>query len=184
MSTSTTPATDHTLVRWAQTEVARGRPLRTLYPASFLREGSVQDQVWVRNWADVGEQQRLLDELPHAFTVFGTELVLSCTEWGAVTDGLVAIRSPMLIDAFCAIFDQAWRAGLPVAHGIVRDAGNDRLLTMLAAGLKDEAIARYLGISLRTVRRRVSLLMEDLGAQTRFQLGSAAQRRGLLRPDS
>jgi DNA-binding NarL/FixJ family response regulator len=35
-------------------------------------------------------------------------------------------------------------------------------------------------MSLRTVRRRVSLLMEEYGAQTRFQLGIAAERRGLV----
>ncbi len=180
MSTTTTPAMDNTLVRWAQGQIARGRPLRTLYPASLVSSGNMHDEVWLRNWADVGEQQRMLDDVPHAFTVFGDELVLTCTQWGAITDDLVAIRSPMLIQAFSSIFDASWRAGLPVPHSIVRDVGNDRLVAMLAAGHKDEAIARYLGVSLRTVRRRVSLLMEEYGAQTRFQLGIAAQRRGLV----
>ena len=69
-------------------------------------------------------------------------------------------------------------------HSSYEAALGDRMLAMLAAGLKDEAIARYLGVSLRTVRRRVATLMEELGAHTRFQLGSAAERRGLLRPDS
>jgi DNA-binding CsgD family transcriptional regulator len=121
--------------------------------------------------------------VPHAYTVFGEELVLACTEWGVVTDDLVAIRSPLLVQALIAIFDAAWRVGLPVPHSS-RDAGlDDRLLAMLAAGLKDEAIARNLRISLRTVRRRVAALMESVGAQTRFQLGSAAERRGLLTAD-
>ena len=43
-----------------------------------------------------------------------------------------------------------------------------------------EAIARYLGWGVRTVRRRVAGLMDALGADTRFQLGVAAQQRGLL----
>jgi DNA-binding CsgD family transcriptional regulator len=180
MSTTTRPATDNALVRWAQGQVARGRSLRTLYPATLVGSGSMHDQVWLRNWADVGEQQRMLDDVPHPFTVFGDELVLTCTQWGEITDDLVAIRSPMLIAAFCAIFDSSWREGLPVPHSIVRDVGNERLIAMLAAGHKDEAIARYLGMSLRTVRRRVSLLMEEYGAQTRFQLGIAAERRGLV----
>jgi DNA-binding CsgD family transcriptional regulator len=179
-STSTTPARDEALVRWAQGQVARGRVLHTLYPTSFLRDGNVEEQVWIRHWADVGEQQRLLPEVPHAFTVFGDELVLSCSQWGVVTEDLVAIRSPLLIQSFAATFDDAWQRGLPVPHTTFDDEGNDRLLTMLASGLKDEAIARYLGVSLRTVRRRVAMLMEDLGAHTRFQLGSAAERRGLL----
>jgi DNA-binding CsgD family transcriptional regulator len=179
-SISTAPGRDEALVRWSQGQVARGRVLHTLYPTSFLAGGNVEDQVWIRHWADVGEQQRLLPEVPHAFIVFGDELVLSCSEWGVVTEDMVAIRSPMLIQSFGAIFDDAWQRGLPVPHTTFDDEGNDRLLTMLASGLKDEAIARYLGISLRTVRRRVAMLMEDLGAHTRFQLGSAAERRGLL----
>ena len=44
----------------------------------------------------------------------------------------------------------------------------------------EDPIARYLGWGLRTVRRRVAKLMDDLGAETRFQLGVAAQSRGLL----
>ena len=179
-TTATAPARDEPLVRWMQGQVARGRVLHTLYPTSFLRDGQVEDLVWIRHWADVGEHQRLLQEVPHAFTVFGDELVLSCSEWGVVTEDVVAIRSPMLIQSFTSIFDDAWQRGLPVPHTTFDDEGNDRLLTMLASGLKDEAIARYLGVSLRTVRRRVAMLMEDLGAHTRFQLGSAAERRGLL----
>jgi DNA-binding NarL/FixJ family response regulator len=47
-------------------------------------------------------------------------------------------------------------------------------------GAKDETIARQLGVSLRTVRRRVAELMDELGASTRFQAGMEAVRRGLL----
>jgi DNA-binding CsgD family transcriptional regulator len=179
-STGTIPARDEPLVRWAQAQVAQGRELRTIYPSSFLLEDNVPGRSWVHEWADVGEQQRVLEEVPHAFTVFGDELVLACTEWGVVTDDLVAVRSPLLVRAFSALFDDAWRLGLPVPQTTYDDVAADRLLTMLASGLKDEAIARYLGVSLRTVRRRVAALMEELGAQTRFQLGSAAERRGLL----
>jgi DNA-binding NarL/FixJ family response regulator len=39
-------------------------------------------------------------------------------------------------------------------------------------------IARQLGVSERTVRRRVSDLAEILGAGSRFQIGAQAVRRG------
>ena len=54
------------------------------------------------------------------------------------------------------------------------------LLRQLAAGAEDEQIARTLGLSLRTVRRRISQLMIELGADTRFQAGAEAARRGWL----
>jgi DNA-binding CsgD family transcriptional regulator len=70
----------------------------------------------------------------------------------------------------------------PDASGVPRgpDSGTGELLTLLTAGMTDDAIARRLGVSARTVQRRVSELMENLGARTRFQAGAQAVRRGLL----
>ena len=73
--------------------------------------------------------------------------------------------------------DRVVERGTP---GLEQDV-ETRLLTLLGTGFKDEAIARYLGIGVRTVRRRVAALMEEHGVHTRFQLGAVAERRGLLR---
>ena len=54
------------------------------------------------------------------------------------------------------------------------------LLQLLAAGQKDEQIARALGMSLRTVRRRVADLMTELGSDSRFAAGVEAARRGWI----
>jgi DNA-binding NarL/FixJ family response regulator len=54
------------------------------------------------------------------------------------------------------------------------------VLELMMLGAKDESIARQLGVSLRTVRRRIADLMDELGAATRFQAGMEAARRGLL----
>ena len=54
------------------------------------------------------------------------------------------------------------------------------LLRQLASGAQDEQIARTLGISLRTVRRRVADLLIELGVDSRFQAGVEAVRRGWL----
>ena len=54
------------------------------------------------------------------------------------------------------------------------------LLQQLAAGAQDEQIARRLGVSLRTVRRRVADLMSELGAESRFQAGVEASKRGWI----
>ena len=53
-----------------------------------------------------------------------------------------------------------------------------RILTLLLAGLTDQAIGGQLGMSLRTVQRRVSGLMDRAAVVTRFQLGHEAARRG------
>ncbi len=54
------------------------------------------------------------------------------------------------------------------------------LLTMLRAGLKDQAIARQLGLSTRTATRRIAALMARLDATTRFQAGVEACARGWI----
>ena len=65
------------------------------------------------------------------------------------------------------------------AHRGRRGSERTFLLRQLPSGAKDEQIARTMGLSLRTVRRRVADLMIELGADTRFQAGAEAVRRGV-----
>jgi DNA-binding NarL/FixJ family response regulator len=46
--------------------------------------------------------------------------------------------------------------------------------------MKDEAVARALGISIRTVRRMINILSDRLDAPSRFTLGARAHERGLI----
>ncbi|MFC6678324.1 response regulator transcription factor [Nonomuraea ferruginea] len=55
-----------------------------------------------------------------------------------------------------------------------------QVVRLAAQGLSDEAIARHLGVSVRTVRTRFAEAMTELGAQSRFQAGVEAARRGWL----
>nr|WP_256332725.1 hypothetical protein [Streptomyces sp. 2131.1] len=66
-----------------------------------------------------------------------------------------------------------------VTNGQVTDEDRE-LRTMLSSGLKDEAMARRLEIHVHTVRRRISRLMRELKAETRFQAGVQAAMRGWL----
>lgn len=50
------------------------------------------------------------------------------------------------------------------------------LLRHLAGGLSDQAIGRRMGMSRRTVQRRVRSLMDYFGVRTRFQLGMRAAK--------
>ncbi|HEY3954524.1 MAG TPA: LuxR C-terminal-related transcriptional regulator [Streptosporangiaceae bacterium] len=67
-------------------------------------------------------------------------------------------------------------AGCAADHRKVQRA----ILQLLADGGKDEAIARSLGISVRTCRRHIAEIMVKLGAASRFQAGARAARLGLL----
>jgi len=173
------PGLDEDGARLRRAALAVGREQRAIYAIEALEDPV--GRRWVRSMADAGEQQRVSASPPSEFAVFGADVVLAMAEWGSAESDHIVIRNPMLIAAFTTMFDFAWDLSHPMP-GARRDISQDRqLLILLASGVKDEAIARYLGWGLRTVRRRVAKLMDDLGAQTRFQLGAAAQSRGLLK---
>ncbi|MCX5339487.1 helix-turn-helix transcriptional regulator [Streptomyces atratus] len=100
----------------------------------------------------------------------------------------IAVQRSALLDGLIGVFESYWQMAVPLPAGDepmgdVGAAPTDdarQLLTYLSGGLTDEFIARELGVSERTVARRIARLQEVLGAQTRFQLGVQASRRGWL----
>jgi DNA-binding CsgD family transcriptional regulator len=167
------------LIANTQAAIRAGLEQRAVYDETVLQ--NAQGRSWVAEWAEVGERQRVLAGVPSEFAVYGERAVVAPGVWGDPEADYVVVRDPMLVQVFCSLFDRMWDHAAPVTTGRVGDEAEDEyLLSLLSRGLKDEAIARYLGWSLRTVRRRVARLMVDLGARTRFQLGAEAVRAGRL----
>ncbi|WP_238431306.1 helix-turn-helix domain-containing protein [Streptomyces cavernae] len=93
----------------------------------------------------------------------------------------VVVWHSAVADALQKLFEMAWQQATPLGQPADDDElpeSERTLIRLLAAGMKDEAVARHLGVSLRTLRRRVSELQERLGAASRFQLGVRAAQRG------
>ncbi|PLS75386.1 MAG: hypothetical protein CYG61_07480 [Actinobacteria bacterium] len=107
-------------------------------------------------------------------------------------DEWLLVRSPPLLGALTTVFETVWDQALPLPFGggeatttqtTELSEDDQRVLVLLAAGLRDKGIARQLGVGIRTVERRVNKIMEVLGAQTRFQAALLASRRGWLSED-
>jgi DNA-binding CsgD family transcriptional regulator len=96
----------------------------------------------------------------------------------------IVVRDPTLLTALRALFEIYWERAVPISVRPGSASTDDELLPLLVAGLTDPEIAAKLGWSHRTVRRRVRDMMTRLDAQTRFQAGYAAARRGWLGHDS
>jgi sugar-specific transcriptional regulator TrmB len=151
----------------------RGITYRTVYERSSLdAPGRLEE---IRRGVEEGEEARVLPQLP-------MKLVLVDRVWAVVpvaagaADHALVIRSSALLDGLVTLFEQQWQRAIPLfAEACGEDETGD-LLTMLLTGMTDETIARRLGIGLRTVQRRVRALMDDLGADTRFQAGYQAAR--------
>lgn len=100
------------------------------------------------------------------------------------TASALVIGDALLGNALVPLFETVWERATPLG-GSGSSCGSlptaqKELLGLLAAGLKDEAIARRLGVHVHTARRRISRLLETLGAETRFQAGAQATLRGWL----
>lgn len=93
-------------------------------------------------------------------------------------EGLL-VRGSLLVGALIRLFEQQWNLAVPVGQGAAElDQADRRLLALLSVGLTDEAMARHIGLSRRTVQRRLAELSKSVGAESRFQLGVEASRRG------
>ncbi|WP_371096862.1 TrmB family transcriptional regulator [Streptomyces sanglieri] len=93
----------------------------------------------------------------------------------------LVIGDALLRNALVPLFETVWERATPLGgSGGPLPEPQKELLGLLAAGLKDEAIARRLGVHVHTARRRISVLLDSLGAQTRFQAGAQATLRGWL----
>ena len=154
---------------------AQGQRQRTIYGEHLFAVPEVVGRI--DGLAAAGQQQRGSTELEHEFAVFGEEAVVTPSVWGDPGSSYLVVRHPVLIAAFTAWFELTWQVCAPRADSAPLD---ERLVTLLARGYKDEAIARQLGVSLRTVRRRVASLMDHYGVGTRFQLGAELVREGVL----
>lgn len=88
----------------------------------------------------------------------------------------------LLRQAVLPLFESLWGRATPVgnADGPLTPPQRE-LLGLLASGLKDESIARRLGVHVHTARRRITHLLGELDADTRFQAGVQAASRGWLR---
>ena len=155
-----------------------GRRSRAIYPVHALRD----DPGALAARAAVGEQIRVLPELSTRLLVIGDSHAVLPEPLGYADAPLAVVRQRGVVEAMTQWFELLWERAVapPLESEEPRVDLRRFLLQQLADGAHDEQIARKLGISLRTVRRRVADLMSELGADSRFQAGVEAARRGWI----
>jgi hypothetical protein len=104
----------------------------------------------------------------------GAVAILACDSDGQPTT--VVVAQPVLAGVVQSFFDSLWTNAVPVPHvlrmqSVLGGRVKQEILRRLADGDKDEAIARGLGISLRTCRRYIAEIIAAAGAVSRFQAG-------------
>lgn len=149
----------------------------------------------IQNSIAEGEEVRIIRNLPMKMKLVDEDAaMLPLTPSGA--SGVVLIKAPIVVKALRHYFELLWARAAPVASSAAAAGASVspmpgqlnapselqlQLVEMMALGLKDESIANRTGMSLRTVRRHISTIMEMLSAETRFAAGVLAAKHGWIK---
>ncbi|MFC7617416.1 LuxR C-terminal-related transcriptional regulator [Actinokineospora soli] len=163
----------------AETALRRGATVRHIWSAAVADHPQAAEYAaWLSaRWAP----PRVVDQVPvRATLVDGATAVLADTQ----RTGLV--RATATLNTLTHMADRLWASARPVPARPCRgragspDSRNQVVLRLLADGLTDDAIARRVGVSVRTIRNDVADAMTRLQARSRFQAGVRAVQLGLI----
>lgn len=159
--------------------LARGVRVRAVYEREVLELAGHMAHIHAE--ASRGEQARVFSPLPLKLFIFDRHTAVLPTRPldPELAAGCVLVHTSALLDALHMFFELVWERASPIAldpsqpisAGPQDDGAMGNLIPLLAAGLTDEGAARQLGISRRTLQRRMQALMNSLDAGSRFQAG-------------
>ncbi len=158
----------------------RGVRCRALIDADLLSMPGWLEHM--RDNAAHGEESRIAASLPFKLIVADRRIAIIPLDLGRPDGPVLLVRSSSLLDALCEVFELLWRNATPFPSSDTEQATHGRrrsmpLLSLLTSGVNDKAIELELGMSHRTLARRISELMEEFGAATRCQLGWLVAQR-------
>ncbi|WP_330298698.1 helix-turn-helix transcriptional regulator [Streptomyces sp. NBC_00503] len=162
----------------------RGVEMRTVYQDSVRNDPATLG--YARWLTGLGGQVRTGPLLPQRLLIFDRTTALIPIDPSNSRLGALCTRSAGIVAPLVTLFEQTWETAVPLgadrarADGEALTPGERELLKLLASGMTDETAGKQLGVSLRTVRRQMSALMERLHASSRFEAGLKAAQRGWL----
>lgn len=164
----------------------RGVRQRTLYQHSVRFHGPTLH--YIGEIVRAGGEVRTLDEITERL-IIRDRAVAFIPGVGDRESSALEIRHPAVVAFLVSSFERSWERATPVSlpdsnkHPRITVETQQAVLRLLVSGYTDEAIARRLGKSRRSVAGHVSRISEELGSRSRAQLGYLAATTGALRPD-
>lgn len=161
--------------------------LRVLLPHLSRYDAEVRDYA-ERVAASGGEVRTTAASLP-SLVVFDRSVAFLLD--GEETATAHIVRHPALVGFIVHTVVSAWATSAAFqcagGHNRIPEAltqeTKSAIVQLLAAGYKDEVVARRMGIGVRTCRKYIAELFSDLGAQSRFQAGWMVRDRMLRSGD-
>ena len=162
--------------------IRRGVRSRSVYDGDALDEDGTL--AIARQSIGFGEEARATSGLPFKLVIVDGRTGFMPLDLRSPALGALLVHASPLLEALIALFEGIWaravpmRADRPGSDPDIPAARSADVLRLMSAGLKDEAIARALNLSRRTVQKHVTDIMTTLGARTRFQAALLANERG------
>lgn len=160
------------------TAIQRGVQIRTLYRHAARHEVATQQHI--KHLASTGAQIRTLPETFERTVIIDRKIAFIPHHDDA--SGTVVVRDPSTVGYLCAAFEHLWAQATPFNPGhfgtpAISTEAKQAIVRLLTEGMKDEVIARRLGMSLRTCRKHIAEIMDIFRAESRFQLGYLIRAR-------
>ena len=158
-----------------------GADCRAIYDAARIKDGDARGKLEMI--VETGVQVRILPRVRMSLRL-ADEAIALLPLTSAETASALLVQSSVIVGAFREYFELLWERAIPFgfsglnSHGLPED--QIKILRLLVQGLPDENISERIGVSLTTVRRQIKTLREQVGAETRFQLGVVAVQEGLV----
>lgn len=167
--------------------LSRGVRMRTIYHHTARFNGP--SQVYVSQAGELGAEYRTHHEVVGRMIIFDRHRLAFVPMLGDESAAVVT-SEPSIVAFLHQVFEQFWAHAIPFQPAApenleeVAKEVDQTIIRLLSSGLKDEVIARRVGMSLRTTRRHIADIMRLLGAESRFQAGVlAAQSLQQRSPD-
>lgn len=190
MMLADSPAARLWLAEAASEQIARSRAAENVaivVDRNLLGDPAVTREL--ERQAASGARVRVMGAVPFGIvTADDRAAAVDLTQHDSAGGGGFLVRRAAVVAGMNALVDIGSTRGITLRPREEEDSGADRgmpaddrdrrILGLLATGATDQMIARSLGVSTRTVERRIRSLMEHLGSATRFQAGVQAARRG------
>jgi DNA-binding CsgD family transcriptional regulator len=164
-----------------RTRYARGRGVvvRSIYAECFFR--SPNGAKHLRELSALGVRVKLLGSIPLRLIVSDSLAMFAEPD----DDRLAVVRPAFITRAMRQVLEHWWVTATPLDYLVHRlqegpTPQEQAILRLMSAGVRDEVIAREIGVSIRTLRRTFAALMHKLGAESRFQAGIKASFHGWL----
>jgi DNA-binding CsgD family transcriptional regulator len=181
----------------AEENLSRNVRMRVVHQTSVLRHPPIA--AYLTELAAMGGRVRLRDNLPFRMLLIdGMSAVCAVP-----TSGSYLLSGERVMVLLNRVFETTWVDAQPLESVLSRASrgsgtpataagggaegrsamlspAHAAILRLLAEGQTDRSIARALGVTPRTVTRRIGEIYEALGVDSRFQAGIAAKELGIV----